>query len=156
MAINSRVAISFYYDEKNQSRTVEPYRIFIWKGIWYVIGKDVEKEEIRTFRLDRVNGNIKLSKATFDIPTDFRIEPYLPTDKNFEVTIQAPEGRCAVLRQMGEVTNSVGDSDEIVIRFSNHKSALGQILKYGEYAKVLSPKELANEVKKALKELADD
>lgn len=73
-AITSHQLLTFDYHrgEQTMSRTVEPYRIVRIKGRWYHLCWDTDRDDWRTFRLDRI---------TTPTPTDtvFRPRP-LPTE----------------------------------------------------------------------------
>ena len=44
-------------DEVSQ-RTLNPYALFSDNGVWYVVGKDLERDAMRTFRVSRIRGDI--------------------------------------------------------------------------------------------------
>lgn len=41
-------------DEVPRPRTVDPWRLYVAEGTWYLQGRDVDADELRTYRLDRV------------------------------------------------------------------------------------------------------
>ena len=51
-------------------RRVDPYGLVFHSGRWYVTGFDSLREEVRTFRLDRVAA-AALVPGTFEVPADF-------------------------------------------------------------------------------------
>src|SRR5947209_5783324 len=60
-------------------RTLNPYALLPDNGVWYVVGLDLEREAIRTFRVSRIRGDIKFAtrrERDFRIPADFDIERY--------------------------------------------------------------------------------
>ena len=49
------------------------------RGVWYVVGADVHREEIRTFRVSRIRGEIRFAtrrERDFRLPAEFEIEGY--------------------------------------------------------------------------------
>jgi len=52
------------------SRDVDPYGLVFHAGYWYVPGLDHQSGEVRTFRLDRIDG-MRLLGEQFQPPTDF-------------------------------------------------------------------------------------
>lgn len=74
-----RTRVDFYYAPQlfaeEVLRTIEPWAIINRKGRWYVVGHDVDREEVRTFRLSRmVDVTVTGSDATVPIPDeDMRI-----------------------------------------------------------------------------------
>ncbi len=56
-AIRDRVRLRFDYrahDGSESSRLVEPHRLVTWGPRWYLLAWDVERDDWRTFRLDRI------------------------------------------------------------------------------------------------------
>ena len=56
---------------RTPERTVQPYGVVAHAGHWYLTGLDTAKQEVRTFRLDRVT-TAKPRSDTFTVPTTFR------------------------------------------------------------------------------------
>ncbi len=66
--VQSRLLTLEYYKENEDEftkRTVEPYGLINGREGWYVFSYDVEKEDTRHFRLDRIK-RANISKKTFD------------------------------------------------------------------------------------------
>ncbi len=67
-----------------RERTVNPYALLFDKGQWYVVGLDLDDERMKTFRVSRIRGEIRLAtrrERDFRLPADFDAEPYrLPPD----------------------------------------------------------------------------
>lgn len=47
------------FAEAPERRTVEPWGVLSWRGRWYVVGHDRARDEVRSFRLDRIAGEVK-------------------------------------------------------------------------------------------------
>lgn len=82
VAQGSRVRFG-YVDQRGQrsERVVEPHRHFLRKGHWYLVAYDVDREDWRLFRLDRVESARILPGA--HTPRDFpfaSIEEWLASD----------------------------------------------------------------------------
>src|SRR5919204_3879911 len=48
-------------------------------GVWYVIGRDLDRDAIRTFRVSRIRGDIRFAtrrERDFRLPTDFDIDEH--------------------------------------------------------------------------------
>jgi proteasome accessory factor C len=55
-------------------RTVNPYALFSDGGLWYVVGKDLDRDDLRTFRVSRIQGDITFAtrrERDFRAPQDF-------------------------------------------------------------------------------------
>src|SRR5579885_3348643 len=69
---------SIYRDEEEE-RTLNPYALLPEKGSWYVIGHDVDRGDIRTFRVSRIRSDIRFAtrrERDFRLPQDFDVELY--------------------------------------------------------------------------------
>src|SRR4051812_14128630 len=82
-AISKQRTIKFDYwsisRDELADRTVNPYALLPDNGIWYVVGYDLDRDDIRTFRVSRVRGEIKFAtrrERDFRTPTDFDIEQF--------------------------------------------------------------------------------
>jgi proteasome accessory factor BC len=82
-AISKQRTVKFRYwaisrDEENE-RTLNPYALLNDDGAWYVVGRDLDREDIRTFRVSRVRGEIRFAtrrERDFKMPTDFDIDQF--------------------------------------------------------------------------------
>ena len=64
-ACQDRVRLRFDYvrgDGTESRREAEPYGLVAWTGRWYLVAWDVEREDWRTFRIDRLRPRIPLGK----------------------------------------------------------------------------------------------
>jgi predicted DNA-binding transcriptional regulator YafY len=82
-AISKQRTIKFpYYSisrNRQSERTVNPYGLLSDNGSWYVIGQDLDRKDIRTFRVSRIRGDIRFAtrrERDFRIPADFDIDGY--------------------------------------------------------------------------------
>src|SRR6266542_3308579 len=80
-AISKRRTIKFPYfsisRNRQTERTVNPYGLLSDNGSWYVIGHDLDRKDIRTFRVSRIRGDIRFAtrrERDFRIPADFDID----------------------------------------------------------------------------------
>src|SRR6187399_1991750 len=62
-AISKQRTIKFRYwtisRDAESERTVNPYALLPEAGSWYLIGRDLDREDLRTFRVSRVRGEIR-------------------------------------------------------------------------------------------------
>jgi len=77
-------------------REIEPYGLLHMDGRWYAAGRCLLRQDLRTFRLDRVSG-IADGTATFDRPADFDIQaymhramPFVQSTYNVELWVDVP------------------------------------------------------------------
>ena len=82
-AISKQRTIKFpYYSisrNRQTERSVNPYGLLSDNGSWYVIGQDLDRKDIRTFRVSRIRGDIRFAtrrERDFRIPAEFDIDQY--------------------------------------------------------------------------------
>ena len=82
-AISKQRTVKFQYAAmstgQESERTLNPYALFNDRGGWYVVGHDLERADMRTFRVSRIRGDIKFAtrrERDFRVPTDFDIDLY--------------------------------------------------------------------------------
>jgi predicted DNA-binding transcriptional regulator YafY len=78
-AIRSGKRIRFAYESNYGTasrREIEPYAVMHTDGRWYLIGRCLLREALRTFRLDRVS-DLQVGAAGFERPSDFDARAYL-------------------------------------------------------------------------------
>ncbi len=82
-AISKQRTVKFNYwsisRDSEEERALNPYALFQDNGAWYVVGNDLVREDIRTFRVSRIRGEIRFAtrrERDFRLPAEFEIEPY--------------------------------------------------------------------------------
>ena len=85
------VKILYYKSGEKQSndRLVDPYRIIYWNNKWYVIGFCHLRNDIRSFRVDRIE-SLKLTENKFNRPENFSARDFFT--KNLLPAIEDKEG----------------------------------------------------------------
>ena len=67
-ALIERLTILFSY--KNERRKVNPVRLVFSGGNWYLIAYDKDRQDVRHFRLDRIEGEIETTVEKFEPHTE--------------------------------------------------------------------------------------
>jgi proteasome accessory factor C len=82
-AISKQRTVKFSYramtSGKETERTLNPYGLLHDRGVWYVIGSDLDRDAMRTFRVSRIRGDIRFAtrrERDFKLPADFEIDAY--------------------------------------------------------------------------------
>lgn len=78
-AIRARRQLVFDYQShagNGSRRSVEPYGVLHMDGRWYMVGRCLLRQDLRTFRLDRVAG-VEEREQRFERPEDFDVREYL-------------------------------------------------------------------------------
>lgn len=155
--ISKRRTIEFVYldsEMKTQSRQVNVYSYFSYKGNWYFSGLDVRKMEIRTFKCDRIVGDVSVSKGSkmYEIPKE-----YIPSTESqenaYELTAQllVRKGRGSQLRNRASKIVIAEDFDAVDVPYSSENELLSLVLWHLDDVQVLAPSVLRDSVIKSLK-----
>ena len=82
-AISKQRTIKFAYwsplRDKVSERTLNPYALRLDEGIWYVVGQDLDRQAVRTFRVSRIRSDIRFAtrrERDFRLPADFDVEAH--------------------------------------------------------------------------------
>ena len=80
-AISKQRTVKFSYramtSGKTVERTINPYGLLHDRGVWYVIGDDLDRSATRTFRVSRIHGDIRFATRR---ERDFRVPPEFDMD----------------------------------------------------------------------------
>ena len=84
-----RATVTFRYRDK--ARTIDPYGLLLRNGFWYVVGRDHEHDESRTYRVDRIEGEVDAGKSgAFERPVGLDLAAAFPADPKL-IGIDAPD-----------------------------------------------------------------
>jgi predicted DNA-binding transcriptional regulator YafY len=53
-AVRAKEVLRFDYEGREVPRRVEPYHVVTWHGRWYLVAWDLDRDDWRTFRVDRM------------------------------------------------------------------------------------------------------
>ena len=152
-ALESNKVIEIQYlnaEEEIEKRLIGPLSVYSQRGRWYLGALDQDKKEIRTFRIDRIVGDLKrtqriFDKIPFEIPTTFF--PQL------EVLFQVRRDQVPYLLRGAQLVQDEGDWLTYRKNFESFDVAKSEILSAGSNAKVLQPISLVSSITKSLNEL---
>jgi len=78
-AASVRSEVMFQY--RGKRRRLQPYALLLREGFWYVIGRDVDVSQQRTYRVDRIAGDVEVGESgTFERPDQFDARTAFPAD----------------------------------------------------------------------------
>ena len=151
-AISKRSQISFYYLSATlelQLRTIEPFAIATKDSLWYLTGNDVAKSELRTFRLDRIDGDISINPKTqgYEIPEGFDLFAHLENPESANIaTVDVRKGKAHLLRTKVLSTIDMGEWDRITLSYVDSARFIDLVLWHGEDAVLVEPSEVRDEI----------
>lgn len=78
-AMSRKRVVNFEYN--GRARVLEPFGLLARSGWWYLVGHDRSVGDSRTFRVDRISGDVEMHESeTFDRPVDFDVRVAFPVD----------------------------------------------------------------------------
>jgi proteasome accessory factor B len=160
-AIAQRQVISFSYlnsEFQAQSRVMEPFGAGTKSGFWYVAGRDLDRDAVRLFRLDRFDSEVRIQgkAAAYEIPESFKMSSALAHPEEREVAkIKVRRDKAHVLRAKA-ISIEVGDDWSILeIPFLLASEILSDVLWHGADAVILGPTHIRESAIQALTEIVD-
>jgi predicted DNA-binding transcriptional regulator YafY len=137
-------------------RVVEPYALTLQWGTWYLVGYCRLREDLRTFRVDRIQDVTPL-KDRFSMPRDFSLRDYL------DRTLRDELPYAVVVHLAPTVAENVRETHGHWMQITDHADGSitacfgvvdlgwvsGWVLSYGAAARVSEPPELIDRVRAA-------
>ena len=166
-AISKQRTVRFEYwsisRDKTAERTLNPYALINDDGRWYVVGLDLDRKDIRTFRVSRIRGDIKFAtrrERDFRAPSDFDVEQYRGRPP-WQIGDIAGTARIEVrgdtawwVRRAYGTTGTLED-DVFVTEYSSIPQLASWVLRQNGRAVPLEPHELKQEVGAALRRVRE-
>ena len=154
-AITSRQKMKFKYlseELSEQERHIAPYAVTSRYGHWYLYGLDLEKSAIRSFRLDRISGDINPDGKTgsFEVEKNFQLSSQAGnSDEARTGVLYLRAGRALALRSRSKTAStqsSVEGWDLVELNYRDRERFIEEILWYADDAVVLEPKDVRDEI----------
>ena len=165
-AISKQRTVKFPYwsisRDEVAERTVNPYALLNDNGVWYVVGDDLDRGAIRTFRVARIRGDIRFAtrrERDFRLPPDFEIDHYRGRTP-WQIGERVGEARIHVGRDTAWwVERRYGragrlENGAFVTEYSSLELLTSWILRQDGRALPLAPEELRRSVEDALEAVA--
>ena len=157
-ALTSLTTIEFDYLNIQgiaQKRQLQVYGVQARKSHWYLIGLDTEKDAIRNFRVDRIQGVVNsVGKAqSYVIPTSFEITELEPAIETPLAVLQVRPGAGYQLRRLATTIETADDWDLLEVPIFDLDFITNLVLWHGEDVIVSSPVQLRSAVVSALEKL---
>jgi proteasome accessory factor C len=164
-AIAKQRTITFSYRspqrDRESERTLNPYALRLDEGVWYVVGQDLDRKAIRTFRVSRIRSDIRFAtrrERDFRLPVEFDVEAHrIP--KPWQIGPVAGRARIAVQEDTAwwveRTLASAGTLDDGVFEtdYARLEPLAGWILRQNGRAVPLEPEELRDAVADGLRKL---
>lgn len=150
-ALGDRHAVRFSYLSAQgvmTTRIFETYGLVHHGGGWYAVGRDVEKDEIRTFKAGRIASDVEVLDALYEIPEGFDAPGYVRAA--WEIGSEAPD-KCVVrfdpsmrwwaeqnMRGFPSTEGPHGELD-VELAVANVDALISWALQFGDAVEIVSP-----------------
>jgi predicted DNA-binding transcriptional regulator YafY len=155
-AVAKRRRVNFEY--RGEPRSLDPYGVVHRFGHWYVVGRDRDKDALRSFRVDRLDGPARAGpERDVEPPTDFdpsavlRADPLTyGDDQPVQARVLVDASRAAwVVDSLGESTvveRRTDGSVVVEVAVVNREAFRSFVLELLEHAEVLEPAALRDDL----------
>jgi len=164
-AVLTRAPVRFGYRRPGREpteRTLEPWGVLSWRGRWYVIGRDRDRDAPRMFRLSRVTTAVRRAgrPGSYRVPegTDLRalarrLQPP-PAEGTARVRVLAGAGNALRRRALAVQAESEG-WDRVDVPLAHVDELAEEVVGYGSDVVAVDPPALRAAVVARLRRLAD-
>ena len=166
-AVRVRAEVTFSY--RGIERRVAPAGLWFRFGHWYLVAFDLSRLDVRTFRVDRVHGEVTRAGAnSAALPEGIDISAALPDDPwvaagaesdliSTRIKVDALEGP-RVAEEVGESRVEHRESDgavQLAFSVASFAAIRSWVLGLGEHAEILEPAEFRSEMRAWLGAMVD-
>jgi proteasome accessory factor C len=155
-----RLAYRKAADQDASSRIICPYGIVFASGMWYAVARDEGADDVRIFRLDRIQ-EVEPLEALYDSPRDFSIDTLVREGKAFQ-SERAGTLRVRysprIARWIAEREGKrVAEDGTLVVEhpLADTEWAVRHLLQYGPDVDVLEPDQVRVELQHRLEKMKD-
>jgi len=156
---------------KTEKRAIRPYGLGLADGNWYLIGWDEDRQAIRNFRLDRIQGRVTVpgrrGAAEYEVPADFDISAHVGVEE-FQidegappvvVTLETDEVATWLLERRlsgaGRLERRADGTGLYEVEVRSEDGLLRWVAEFGGRVRVLSPARLAETFRTRLRATRD-
>ncbi len=160
-AIQDKTIVEFFYS--NKKRDIEPYKLTIFEGYWYLYARDISADRYKTFYLKdikylkKTDRNFKLDEEKMDMLDNALNIWFEPDMKPFEVVLFAKKKIAKYFKRRKisptqKILRELDDGLEFSVQTTSKTAILFEIKKWIPELIVISPKYLAKEMLCLVKE----
>jgi predicted DNA-binding transcriptional regulator YafY len=145
---------------RTTTRRVDPYQIWAFNGVFYLIGLCQVRDAIRTFVVDRIK-KIHVLEESFEYPEDFKLGDYLQsafgimTGEAVKIKVRFAKHAAHIVRERiwhptQEIREQTNGDIVATLEVPINYEVLSWILGFGSAAEVLEPPELRKTLREEL------
>jgi predicted DNA-binding transcriptional regulator YafY len=151
-AVQARTPVTFTYTTgrgETTTRVLEPYSLSHSRGHWYLVGRDTDKDDVRSFRLERIQAPIETTSGHYEVPEGFDalertgMDPWEVGGEESDVATLRfdPALRWWAEQHLDRVPAKEGPdgSLEVELTFSNVEALLSFVIGFGGAVEIVAP-----------------
>ncbi|MQA24214.1 MAG: WYL domain-containing protein [Micromonosporaceae bacterium] len=165
-AAGDRQAVTFSYRppeaDEAMRRRLQPWGVVCWRGRWYVVGHDLDRDAARCFRLSRIVGEVRRvgKPGAFEVPDGINLIDYVaqwsgPSEHSGRAVVRLRHGRAAGVRRWADDVTPGEEGDLATVRYSCAERLAGWLVGYGADVVVLDPPEVREAIVELLRRNAE-
>ena len=158
-AVESRKELVFtYHSLQSTKRRIAPYGLGLHQGYWYVIGLDLDKSEIRNFKIARIDSDLTAGKKSgaFEGPVDFSLSKYFDRkdheNEEQRAVLNIRVGKAQEIRVAAAIQPFNDDWDRAEIAYSSKSELFELVAKSLTSAIIVDPAPLRDDFVQWMKE----
>lgn len=129
---------------RDDKRTIIPQRLIARSGYWYLQADDLDKNESRTFRVDRISNILSSDRVAEDLPDGIK-----NMSDDDSLTIRAHVHPHLVSQFCDTWSATVDEQGLVNFSIPRKELFLARLYEYSGFVAVVEPKELVDEINKA-------
>ncbi len=160
-AIQDKVIVEFFYS--NKKRDIEPYKLTIFEGYWYLYARDISADKYKTFylkdikNLKKTDRNFKVDEEKMDMLDNALNIWFEPSNPPFEVILFARKKIAKYFKRRKisptqKILRELDDGLEFSVKTTSKTAILFEIKKWIPELLVISPDYLVNDMLNIVKE----
>ncbi|HTJ32476.1 MAG TPA: WYL domain-containing protein [Dactylosporangium sp.] len=164
-AVRDRQAVTFSYEVPERDaagvRRLQPWGVVCWRGRWYVVGHDLDRDAERCFRLSRIVSGVRRigRRGAYEPPPKVDLIGYVarssgPIERTGRATVLARPGRAAGVRRWAESCVSTPDGDRLTLSYGDADQFAAWLVGYGADVVALDPPEVRERIVRRLQAVA--
>ena len=152
-ALLDRAAVRFEYwtaDGDASDRCVEAYGLVHRSGNWYLVGRDVSRDAVRSFKVSRIAGDVARYGEIYEVPEGFdatehlRGEPWEIGDETTEVTVHFdPSVAWWAEQNLGDLPSATTPDGgrTVTMKVAKLDAFISWVISFGESVEIVAPAE---------------
>ena len=153
--LNNRKVIEFDYvniDDRIERKRVKPLGVYSQQRRWYLYGRDVQVDEMRSYRVDRIEGPVKTTRESFEPEKIELPNEHFPA---VQVSFELRRDAASELLASSKIEEDRGDWLLCSREFASENTAVSEMLRFAPNVKVIEPKEVVRKVQQSLKRIVE-